>query len=749
MMVMLAVTTARAVTSASSITVVAGAESHGMIDACECELEPGGGVAKRASLIASIRKIKGDILLLDAGGFSAGGIYDDYTGGRRADSTRTLVMIKAMGMMKYDVATVGDDDLQYGGRWLAERARTDSLAIVSANCFTAGNKRLFEPYRIINKNGLKIAVAGVTTTEKLFPLDPQVVIHDPVASLHDIWREMAANSDLQIILSHLGQEGSAAVAKAFPDADLVVNGHRKTDKQLSFMVGKVPVLQFSFQGKSLAAITLTRTGKQVVAGAGRWYDVVPELSDDPAVTALLAADKKGAKVEDTYDLYIMSMCQYGMEALHNFMAFLDDVPKITWNLWFIGSISGDTSFSSLHGHDEVIDEMRWLAVKALYPDLWTRFLYRRATFDGTTTDLFKVLAIDLKKINEWVLRNGRKELGNHYHRSTRLSINASPTLLVNNRPFGRAIVKGNLLRYHCAIDSATSKPCSSLPECAEDEDCRAPGKLGKCVKGVCERRDAVPFVFTVVVADSTMTHPENKVIGTTRDLFPGADIRTVSGFSVRGRELIKKYNVTKLPFYLFGREVSLTHNYSSIQNGLVNFDGAYTFDNGIVPTNYDLQRKKAAGKLVLFVDPFFPGLSDILAIFAADTLLQKRCAIEPVIFKDPQSVKPGTEESFRQEEALRWIALGMVSNKAKMEYLTSYGSSPGSSYWNRHLAATGISPDSLFRKVQQSGGALKTLWKNIASLSIGDPAVLLIDNVETAPLNGERELRRMLSLRAR
>ena len=59
------------------------------------------------------------MLLLDAGGFAGGGIYDNATGGRSADSQRTLSTVRAMGMMKYDATAIGDDDLQYGGTWLA------------------------------------------------------------------------------------------------------------------------------------------------------------------------------------------------------------------------------------------------------------------------------------------------------------------------------------------------------------------------------------------------------------------------------------------------------------------------------------------------------------------------------------------------------------------------------------------------------------------------------------------------------
>src|SRR5690554_960468 len=75
------------------INIIAGAETHGMIEACDCYQDPGGGLLKRSSLIKSIIK-PDNFLLLDAGGFSAGGIYDSYSEGRAGDSLRTIVTIR-------------------------------------------------------------------------------------------------------------------------------------------------------------------------------------------------------------------------------------------------------------------------------------------------------------------------------------------------------------------------------------------------------------------------------------------------------------------------------------------------------------------------------------------------------------------------------------------------------------------------------------------------------------------------------
>src|SRR5262245_54457052 len=58
------------------LTILYTAESHAGLLPCNCPLEPLGGVARRATLIKRYRE-RGPVLLLDGGGWAAGGLYDE------------------------------------------------------------------------------------------------------------------------------------------------------------------------------------------------------------------------------------------------------------------------------------------------------------------------------------------------------------------------------------------------------------------------------------------------------------------------------------------------------------------------------------------------------------------------------------------------------------------------------------------------------------------------------------------------
>ena len=87
-----------------------------------------GGVARRASLIESIRSDNQNTLLLDAGDIFQGTPYFNYYGGE--------LEFKLMSMLKYDAATIGNHDFDNG---------IDGLY----NNYHMQNLNLFQPITIL------------------------------------------------------------------------------------------------------------------------------------------------------------------------------------------------------------------------------------------------------------------------------------------------------------------------------------------------------------------------------------------------------------------------------------------------------------------------------------------------------------------------------------------------------------------------------------------------------------------------
>ncbi len=625
-----------------------------------------------------------------------------------------------------------------------ESRRRRRLAARFSKLLFIRGKSIVPSYRIVVKDGIRFAVTALASPERLFPRDDSCVVLPPFSSVRKIWKEMVRASDFRIILSHLGEEMTTMLADSFPDCDILVNGHRRISQSPVTMKGKTLVMQFGYEGKKLSfARTIFSKGHHS-AGVEKsgWLSVGPSGAADSAVGTVLAA-KGGAEARGVYDLYIMGQCPYGRAALREFIEFVKKFAGIEWNVWFIGTVTDDSP-SSLHGGEEAKDEMSWLAVKALYPGRWLDFLAARSGEGATTVSVISKMRLDSASIAAWARVSGRQAVADHYRRSMRLNIQASPTLLINNTLFEKAVERRRLVKTQCLmIREGMTKPsfCDSVPECFDDKECRKKGAIGRCLPaGTCGYTPDVQFSFIALVADSTVQHPEKSVIATTEELFPNASLETVTLASAKGRMMMKTYAPLSLPFYLFGNGIAKAYNYLRVESGLIGVANGFTFKDGITPKNYFPQRERTAHTLVLFVDPLFSGAVQVIGAVCADTLLAKKVRIAPVLYADPETAAPAVDEKIRREEALRWLVMDSLHHDNYVKYLARFIQDPGSSYWFINLSASGIAQDIFIRHIHEQAARLSDHWRLLTALGIKNPMTLLMENRQIAVIQNEAEL---------
>jgi len=192
-----------------------------------------GGVARRATLVESIRKENPNTLLLDAGDIFQGTPYFNFYGGE--------LEFKLMSMLKYDAATIGNHDFDNGIDGLFAQLPHTQFDFLSAN-YDFKNTVLHshvKPYKIFVKDGIKIGVFGLgIELEGL--VDPKMyketLYLDPLEIAQDMSRILKENEhcDLVICLSHLGYNyktekiSDLALASKTKNIDLIIGGHTHT-----------------------------------------------------------------------------------------------------------------------------------------------------------------------------------------------------------------------------------------------------------------------------------------------------------------------------------------------------------------------------------------------------------------------------------------------------------------------------------------------------------------------------------------
>jgi len=194
-----------------------------------------GGVARRASLIETIRKEDPNVLLLDAGDIFQGTPYFNYYGGE--------LEFKLMSMMQYDASTIGNHDFDNGVEGLYAQTPHAKFDFLSANYDFKNTMMdgLVKPYKIFNKNGIKVGVFGIgieldgLVDKKMYK---ETVYSDPVEASQEMIRILKKEQkcDLIICLSHLGYSYKnepnkicdLQLAALTQDIDLIIGGHTHT-----------------------------------------------------------------------------------------------------------------------------------------------------------------------------------------------------------------------------------------------------------------------------------------------------------------------------------------------------------------------------------------------------------------------------------------------------------------------------------------------------------------------------------------
>ncbi len=178
----------------------------------------------------------GGALILSAG--------DVNTGVPESDLLDAEPDIRGMNLVGYDAMALGNHEFDKPLSVLQKQQKWAKFPFLSANIYQKGSdQRLFKPWAVFNRMGLKIAVIGLTTTDTLRIANPQNVeqieIRDPVKETEKAVAELRASEkpDVIIALTHMGHyddgqhgsnaPGDVALARSLPPGTLnvIIGGH--------------------------------------------------------------------------------------------------------------------------------------------------------------------------------------------------------------------------------------------------------------------------------------------------------------------------------------------------------------------------------------------------------------------------------------------------------------------------------------------------------------------------------------------
>lgn len=210
---------------AKTIKIITTGDMHGWMESQASAHQKIGGAAEMLTNWKYVEKYsQNDTLILSAG--------DNFTGAAVSSITEGESVVDLMNIMKYDATVVGNHEFDYGADKIAVWQKKAKFDFISANIYKNDNKASSwqKPYKIFNRDGLKIGVIGLTTTELLYMTNNATAFN--VISYEKILRELVPairkeGANVIIVLAHVEQAKLIDLAKSCQDLHipLYIGGH--------------------------------------------------------------------------------------------------------------------------------------------------------------------------------------------------------------------------------------------------------------------------------------------------------------------------------------------------------------------------------------------------------------------------------------------------------------------------------------------------------------------------------------------
>ncbi|MBP3966009.1 bifunctional 2',3'-cyclic-nucleotide 2'-phosphodiesterase/3'-nucleotidase [Paenibacillus lignilyticus] len=346
------------------------------------------GLARTANLVKQVREQSPNTFLVDNGDLIQGtplGTYKAKVAPLKAGEIHPVY--KAMNLMGYDVATLGNHEFNYGLDYLSQAIKGANFPYISANVYVDdkdnnpdNDLNKFEPYKLIEKKykdeagqeqTLKIGVIGFVPPQIMdwdkASLEGNVITKDIVETAEKFIPVMKAEgADIIIAMAHTGFNGNAAAHVKAEDAvlplskvpgiDAITFSHthkvfpavdeKSLDALFKDASGKVlpgvdnakgtingvPAVQAGYGGSDLGVIDLTlekQDGKWKVAASQSStksiYDKVAKKSLVDEDPAIAAAVKAD---HDATIQYANNPIGTTTSPIHSYFALVQDDPSV-------------------------------------------------------------------------------------------------------------------------------------------------------------------------------------------------------------------------------------------------------------------------------------------------------------------------------------------------------------------------------------------------------------------------------------
>ena len=280
-----------------------------------------GGLDRLATVVKRVRGERGDkVLLLDGG--------DTWQGSMGANASKGQDMVDCMALLKPDAMT-GHWEFTYGEARVQELIKGLGFPFLALNVRdTEWNEPVFEPMKMFEKGGVKIAVLGqafpytpVANPRWLMPKWSFGIREEDVRA--NVEKARKGGAQLVVLLSHNGFDVDRKLAARVPGIDVILTSHTHDAIPEAIKVGKTLLIASGSHGKFISRLDLD---VQNGAVKGFHYKLIPLFADAIKPDAEMTAAITKARAPFAKDLArVVGQADSLLYRRGNFNGTFDDV----------------------------------------------------------------------------------------------------------------------------------------------------------------------------------------------------------------------------------------------------------------------------------------------------------------------------------------------------------------------------------------------------------------------------------------
>ena len=251
----------------------------------------------------SLRALYPDLLILSAGDNRSGDPINDMY------EIPAYPMVSLMNIVGFQASALGNHEFDSGQEGLAKLINMSNFPYLCANIRPAAKTGIHvRPWQMFDVGGVRLAIIGVTALGPMGKPESHpdnmtdLEFSDPLQSVQQ-YKNLRQQSDVVLLLSHMGYEDDVKLSAELPWVDLIVGGHSHTQLKGGEMHNGLLITQNVNRLARVTHITLTLengkvTGKTAeniaIKGVKRENKVVAKLTDyftnNPAFDEVLAVN---------------------------------------------------------------------------------------------------------------------------------------------------------------------------------------------------------------------------------------------------------------------------------------------------------------------------------------------------------------------------------------------------------------------------------------------------------------------------